>query len=405
MATSATLSQLLFIACTPVLTRLYSPDDFGVLAVFVSILGLVPVVASFRYDIAISLSVDRQESFHTLALCLFGSVLCTAAVVAVFGSGLLANTEFVQLQPYWWLVAVGTLAVGVFSALNAWVGYAQQFELVARVKVKQAVSSVAAQIGLGLLTVGPLGLLVGYVISQFYGATSFALAVWRARPQWFTARDVWAAACKYRRFFFFAFPAGIVNRLGIHIVPVLFGYFYSLPTAGFFLLAQRLVALPTMVIGTSVAQVYTNRLAKDSLTGRTLLLPTYIKTVLVLLAAGLVPMGLLVALAPWLFGLVFGDEWRLAGEFCQILVPAFYAQFVVSPMIQTLNVLGYQMAQLIWDSIRLAAIVAAFVVASRLGHSEVAAVVAVSTTLCAMYILQFLLSVWAIRRHDKRIQV
>ena len=405
VTTSATLSQLLFIASTPLLTRLYAPEDFGVLAIFVSILGIVPVVATLRYDIAISLSADKQESFHTLTLCLVGSVACTALVAIVFGSGVLEGTEFAQLQPYWWLVSIGTLAVGVFTALNAWVGYEQQFGLVARVKLKQAFSSVVAQIILGLLTAGPLGLLVGYVISQFYGATSFAVAAMRARPERFSVRQVWAAAAKYRRFFYFSFPAGVVNRLGIHIVPVLFGYFYSLPTAGFFLLAQRLVALPMMVIGTSVAQVYTNRLAKDSLVGGTRLMPTYIKTVLLLLATGLVPMALLVAFAPWLFELVFGNEWRIAGEFCQVLVPAFYAQFVVAPMIQTLNVLGYQMTQLIWDILRLTAIVAVFVASPQLGYSDYTAVIAVSTTLCTMYVMQFLLSVWAIKRHDKRIQV
>lgn len=159
------------------------------------------------------------------------------------------------------------------------------------------------------------------------------------------------------------------------------------------------------MIGRSVAQVYTNRLAKDSLTGRTRLLPTYMKTILALLALGVVPMGALAAFSPWLFGLVFGDEWRQAGVFCQILTPAFYAQFVVSPMIQTLNVLGYQKAQLGWDCTRLFAIFAVFILSARYGLSQLSAVIAISATLCATYVLQFLLSVWAIRRFDQRVQV
>lgn len=406
VATSAIFSQGLLLACTPILTRLYTPADFGVLAVFVSILGVVPVVACFRYDIAISLSKDKQESFHTLALCLLGACLCTLAVGILFGSGVLAHSTsgLDQIQPYGWLVALGTLAVGVFTALNAWAGYAQKFSLIAKLKIKQAFSSVVVQIGLGLLTAGPMGLLIGYVISQSYGATSFAVEVRRQRPQKIRMRNVFAVASKYRQFFFFAFPAGVINRLGIHIVPVLFGHFYTIAAAGFFLLAQRLVALPTLVVGRSVAQVYTNRLAKDSLTRDTRLLPTYIKTVLTLLALGALPMGILAAFSPWLFDLVFGNEWRLAGIFCQILTPAFYAQFVVSPMIQTLNVLGHQKAQLLWDSTRLVAIVGVFIVSARYEHTHITAVVAISATLCATYALQFLLSLWALRRHDKHIQ-
>lgn len=407
VATSAVISQALLLACTPILTRLYTPTDFGILAVFVSVLGVIPVIACFRYDIAISLSEDRQESFHTLTLCLFGALCCTGMIGVLFASGVVneVDSSLAQIQRYGWLVTLGTLAVGVFTALNAWVGYAQKFSLVAKVKVKQALSSVIAQVGLGLLCAGPIGLLIGYVISQSYGATSFALEVRRARPRRFRVRDVWEAASKYRHFFFFAFPAGVVNRLGIHIIPVLIGIFYSIPIAGFYLLAQRLVALPTLVIGRSVAQVYTNKLARDSRTGTVRLLPVYLRTVLALLALGVMPMGALAASAPWLFQLIFGDQWRLAGVFCQILIPAFYAQFVISPMIQTLNVLGHQKAQLGWDLCRLVGIVAVFFVADFYGLTYHAGVASISATLFITYGFQFLLSVWAIRRHDNLIEV
>lgn len=396
----------MILASTPILTRLFTPTDFGILAVFISILGVVPVVANFRYDIAISLSKDKQESFHTLALCFLGTTLCTAAVAGVFISGVLntVDTEFSSLQPYGWIVAVGTFAVGVFTALNAWVGYAQKFDLVAKVKVRQAVSSIITQVGFGLLTTGPLGLLIGYVISQSYGATSFAAEVLRARPKGFGLRDIYAAAKKYRSFLLFAFPAGVVNRLGIHLIPVLIGAFYTITAAGFFLLAQRLVALPTLVIGRSVAQVYTNRLAKDSLRRDVRLLPTYLRTVLALSAAGVVPMAILLAFSPSLFQFIFGSEWRIAGVFCQLLVPAFYAQFVVSPMIQTLNVLGYQKTQLVWDCARLLLVISVFLIGDHYEYDQTGAVVAISASLTVAYVLQFLLSVWAIGRHDKNLK-
>ena len=405
VASSAVFSQGLLLAATPILTRLYTPSDFGILAVVVSVLGVVPVVACFRYDIAISLSRDKQESFHSLALCLLGACLCTIVVGVVFATGVLSSPSggLSQIQPFGWIVTLGTFAVGVFTALNAWAGYAQKFALIARLKIRQSIASVVAQIALGLLTTGPIGLLVGYIISQSYGATGFALEVRRSRPRRFGWREIFAVASRYRQFFFFAFPAGVINRLGIHVVPVLFGHFYSLTAAGFFLLAQRLVALATLVVGRSVAQVYTNRLAKDSLNRDTPLLPTYLKTSLALLGLGIVPMVLLAALGPWLFVQVFGSNWRQAGIFCQILTPAFYAQFVVSPMIQTLNVLGHQKAQLGWDCARLGAIIAVFVVCSRLDSSEIAAVAAISSTLCATYVLQSLLSIWAIRRYDRNI--
>ena len=407
VATSAIFSQGLMLACTPILTRLYTPADFGVLAVVVSILGVVPVVACFRYDIAISLSKDKEESFHSLALCLAGACLCTVVVGLVFLTGVLGHSDsgLGQMQPFGWIVTIGTFAVGVFTALNAWAGYAQKFALIARLKIRQAVASVIAQVVLGLLIAGPLGLLIGYIISQSYGATGFALEVRRARPRRFAIKDVIAVASKYRHFFFFAFPAGVVNRLGIHIVPVLFGHFYSLAAAGFFLLAQRLVALPTLVIGRSVAQVYTNRLAKESLNSNTRLLPTYLKTLLALLGIGILPMVFLAVFAPWLFVRVFGGDWRQAGVYCQILTPAFYAQFVVSPMIQTLNVLGYQKAQLAWDCIRLGAIVAVFYVSSIYGLAQVNAVIAISAVLCGTYVLQSMMSIWAIRRYDLKIGI
>ena len=402
VATAAVISQALLLAATPALTRLYTPADFGILAIFISILGLAPIVATFRYDIAISLSKDRQESFQTLTLCLFSTVFCAVAVAVLFASPLLSGTSLGEMRGYWWLIGVGTFAVGSFTALNAWAGYAQKFKVVARVKIRQALSSVVTQLLFGVLTVGPLGLLVGYVMSQSYGASAFILEIKRSQPKRFRITDLAVVARKYRHFFYFAFPAGVINRLGIHIIPVLVGSFYTISAAGFFLLAQRLVALPTLVVGRAVAQVYTNKLAKDSLADGVKLFPTYIRTVAALLAVGFIPMSLLAAFSPWLFEVIFGEDWRTAGVFCQLLVPAFYAQFAVAPMMQTLNVLGYQRLQLVWDTLRLGAIFAVFATSQFYKLSEQGAVGLVSATLFSAYILQFLLSVIAIKRRDER---
>jgi O-antigen/teichoic acid export membrane protein len=120
---------------------------------------------------------------------------------------------------------------------------------------------------------------------------------------------------------------------------VLVALLYGPALAGLFALSQRVVALPVRLFSDSASQVFLGEIATAD---RDRLVRLFKKTTLLFLAIGLLGMLPLLLAGPWLFALIFGEEWRQAGVIVQILVPLHLARFVVRPVSQTLNVLQRQ---------------------------------------------------------------
>ena len=172
LASGTAAGQLLLVLALPALTRLYSPADYGALAVYSSTLTVLLVLASLRFEVAIPLPEDDQVAGSLLGLSLLalGAVtLLVSLFVWLAGDALVALTKVPVLRPYLWLLPVGLAGAGAFQALSYWAIRRRSFGRIARAKVTQGVGQVAAQIGLGLLGAGAPGLLVGDVIGRVAG--------------------------------------------------------------------------------------------------------------------------------------------------------------------------------------------------------------------------------------------
>ena len=169
LAGGTALGQAITVLASPILTRLYAPEDFGVLAVYSSILGILSVIASWRYELAIPLPEQDEDAVNLVALSL-GIVVLMSMVVGL-GAWLLGE-HVVQwlnapgLQPYLWLLPVGTLLVGSYQIFNYWAVRKQAFGAIARTKLYQGLGAALTQVASGFLKSGPLGLIVGQIVGQ-----------------------------------------------------------------------------------------------------------------------------------------------------------------------------------------------------------------------------------------------
>ena len=325
-------AQLLAVLAAPLLTRLFTPEDFGLLAVFAGMLALFSVVSSLRYELAIPLPQDDIEAANVVTLCML-VVVASALICGVFVALLatpVANALGVPLLTnYLWLLPLGVLVAGGYNALNYWAVRTKQFGTVARTRISQSLGMLAVQVATYKL--GGLALLIGQVAGQGAGTLSLVRAAW-ASPAFrqVTWQGVWQVAVRYKRFPIFSTWEGLSNSAGVQLPPLLFAALFSPAAAGLYTLANRVLSLPMSLVGNAIGQVFFANAANAHREGK--LGPLVAQLHGKLAHIGLPPALLLMLLGPDLFALIFGETWRQAGEFARWMAPWLYLVFVSSPL-------------------------------------------------------------------------
>jgi lipopolysaccharide exporter len=345
LASGTAVAQVLVALAVPVLARLYTPAEYGVLAVYSSTLTVLVVLASFRYELAIPLPKEGSAAASLLALTLgilLATSLAVAALVWAAGDEFVAAVNVPALRPYLWLFPAGFVAAGAYQALSYWAIRNREFRRLARTRLSQGGGQVATQIALGIGGAGALGLIIGDLIGRVAGVGGLALAAWRTRPAARpTAASVLAVASRYRRFPLLTTWAGLFNIGSLQLPSIVFSAAFGAAAAGLYALSYKMLVLPTMLVAQAVGQVFLSRAASLVAEPERLRRLTE-RTAIGLFAAGL-PAFLAVALTgPRLFAVVMGREWEEAGRYAQVLAPWFALWLVSNPLSGLLSVREWQ---------------------------------------------------------------
>jgi O-antigen/teichoic acid export membrane protein len=346
LAGGTAAAQIITLVALPLLTRLYSPSDFKLLAVYLSLVAIAVAVACLRFEIAIPIPKHDSEAAQLLGLSLVSAAAMGAAwAVAVFFAGeqiaRLAGAP--GLVDYLWLLPLGIWLAGSYAALQYWSNRKRRHAEVARTRVTQAVVGVGTQLGLGIAGVVPFGLLFGHMLYGGAGAAGLALSAWRAERR-ALKRISWprmaAAFGRYRRFPLYSTFEALANSSAVQLPPLLIAALVAGPEAGFLLLATRVMAAPLQLVGAAVGQVYLSRAPEAWRDGALRTMSLRVVSGIGRCAVPCVAIGGLSA--PFLFPLFFGDEWQRAGEIALWITPWVALQFLASPVSMSLHVTGRQ---------------------------------------------------------------
>ncbi len=355
-------AQILLLLAAPVLTRLYSPGNFGLLAVFASMLSILGVVASLRYELAIPIVEDDSTALHVVALCLVITIFMsslTAVLILVAGEGLVSALNVSQLADYLWLLPIGVLVTGTYQTFNYWAIREKAFARISRTKITQSVASLLVQ--LSCYKFGPLGLLAGYIVGQFAGVGRLAKSTFANSHLRNTSfSNIKLAGIRYKRFPQFATWSGLVNTSGHQFAPLLLAAFFGVGIAGWYVLANRIVAMPATLIGGAVGNVFFAHAAEAKRENKLASLVEGVQSKL--LALGLPVTIILYLVGPDVFSWVFGTEWRIAGEFARWLVFSSFAGFLISSLSMIFVVLERQKLGLVLQIALFASRIASLVI-------------------------------------------
>lgn len=375
-------AQALMVLVLPVLTRLYSPHDFSVLAVYASLLGIISVAACLRLDIAIPMPETDGDAANLLVLALG---FCLLVSIAVALPVLLAPTAVTTLlhqpglQPYLWLLPIGVLLTGSYSALQYWATRKKIFGVIAKTRMSQAIGGAGAQLGMGWLGFAPSGLLVGQAITSGAGVVGLGarvLTVDRAALHEVSPPNMRRLFRQYDRFPKYSTFEALANTGGIQLPVIMIAALAVGAEAGFLMLAMRVIQVPMNLIGNAISQVYLAHAPEEYRAGT---LGTFTANILGgLMKTGVGPLLFAALVAPQAFVLIFGEKWQRAGVLVAWMTPWFIAQLMSSPVSMVMHVRNKQRGMMLLTIAGLCLRVGAIGAAAMLLPSHLSELYAVS---------------------------
>ena len=400
------VSRMLVLIATMLLTRIYTPGDFGILAVYASIVNIAVVVSSLRFEFAIPLPEHDDIAANLMGVSfvvLSGWTALVALGTLVVNEPILAAIGQPDLATCLWIFPVGIFLSGAFNILTYWAVRKKAFTQIARTNVAQGLGMTLSQLILGLLSAGPLGLLIGQIIGTSSGILTFAKLA-RNHLEQISVQKMRVTVRIYHQFPLFSSPAALFNAAVLNMPALFLSAMYGFATAGFYMLAQKAIGIPMTLIGTAVSRVYLSEAPKLLRENPSKLQRLFLALSLRLLLSAIMPSLVLVAGGPWFFSLTFGAEWKTAGSFAQILSATFVSQFVTSPLSHTLIITGKQTWQLCWDVGRFLALFLGFCSAYAGSWSPSESLLVYSAIMFAAYALLFVMSNLSIQRPTARLK-
>jgi lipopolysaccharide exporter len=333
-----TFAQVLGILVTPILTRLYGPEAFGLLAIFTAITGIVGIIACMRYEFSIVLPESDSEGANLLGLSLIITGLVSLSTIPVFWFGQGYIIQWLNaplLGNYLWLVTIAVFVGGAFAALNYWNSRTKQFRRLSAARVTQSFATAGTQVGAGASGFATGGSLIGaYVIGHSVSTAILGGQIWRDDSRLLRQSIHWRGMLsglkRYRRFPLYDTSSAMMNSISWQLPVFLLSAFFSPIIVGFYALGFRILQLPMFFIGGSLAQVFFRQAAEAKQAGTLGVLVENISHILVSL--GIFPILAITIIGRDLFMVVFGSVWAEAGVYSQILSIWAFVWFISSPI-------------------------------------------------------------------------
>ncbi|KXG81457.1 lipopolysaccharide biosynthesis protein [Pseudomonas mosselii] len=402
LMTGTGLAQALPIALAPILTRLYTPEDFGIFALYGSICAMLTVLVTGKYDLAIVVPKYENEAVNLVALALLLSLsisLLLMALLVISDNAIVTLLGHPAIGPWLYLVPCATFILGCYYALNFWANRHGYYKNMAVSRVVQSGCAGVVQLMAGLARFGLAGLIVGQLLGQFVSVLFFFVSYrqeGRGKLRRVNFIRILCVARKYKSYPKFMVPGQVMN-VGANELPLLLlTVLYGPSVAGLYSLAQRVMTAPLSLFANAIGDVYRQRAAEEFV-ARGECLGIFLFSFKRLFFYAFLPMVPILLFGPDIFAFVFGETWRGAGEIAAVVAVLMFFQTLSLPLSNTLLLRGWLMLDSIWQLLRVLSVVAVFYISYSLGGSYKLAIVAYVCVVSFFYMVHSFLQYKAAR--------
>lgn len=341
------LAQAIPVALSPMLSRIYTPEEFGVFAIFSSIASALAVVATFRYELAIMLPEKSVSAANLLRLSFLITLLLSTFLfffILLFNRLIPIWLSTPELDSVQFLLPLFLLFAGCAQALNYWLSRQKKYRQLAAGKVGQTATNGMVSIALGTWGYTTWGLMLGTIAGQFMAFLIFLVASIKKIvlfERFISRKHIIENLRAYKNFMMVNTPHALLGVMQDVLVIFLLNHYFSKTTLGAYAFAFRILKVPAAFIGAAVFQVYFQK--ASTLKADAGKLQELTKSVYIQMSLVGVPVFTLIALfAPSLFSWIFGSQWHEAGTIAQLLSPWLLLNFIFSPAAAITIVLNKQ---------------------------------------------------------------
>lgn len=377
-------AQAITMALSPIITRLYGPEAFGLLGTFMATLGVVTPIAALAYPIAIVLpkSDDDAKGLAKLSFRIALVIALAFSLILLIAGNQIATVLGMQaIAGFMLLIPLAMFFSALQQIMQQWLIRKKQFKVTARIAVSQSLIINSSKIGVGwfwpigsaLIILATLGNML-YAVQLWFGAKKWADNDGRIDSPAVSEVDLKTLAYKHRDFPYYRAPQVFINALSQSLPVLMLASFFGPASAGFYAIGRTVLGVPSTLLGKAVADVFYPKIAEAANRNENLHKPIF-KATLALAGVGIIPYGTVFLFGPWLFAFVFGEEWLIAGEYARWLAAWSYFGFMNRPSVAALAVLNLQGFFLVYEIVSLILRAASLYVGFAILNNDLQAVI------------------------------
>jgi O-antigen/teichoic acid export membrane protein len=344
--TGSLLSQIITLGLSPILTRIYKPEDFSSLALYLSVVSILTVMSTFKYDKAIILPSNDNHALGLVALS--STIALLTSLIYFIGFMVISyNIDFfdglVGIQEWLIYVPITICSRALYTILNTWFNRQKRYVTLSKNRVFTSASNNLLKIVFQVIgNMGALGLILSEVISQWFSFYLFGRVFWKSNIKKLVIlrrSDFVFLAKKYVAFPLWSMPADFVGIFSRELPVLMLSIYFGGTSVGLYMLALRTIDAPFTLLSSSILEIFKQE-ATDEYNVHGNCKMVFVNTLKKLIVISILPFLLLFFSAPVLFEWIYGSDWLESGRYAQILSVMYFFKFISSPLSYVFYIVG-----------------------------------------------------------------
>jgi O-antigen/teichoic acid export membrane protein len=320
LMSGTTIAQAIPIVISPILTRIYTPEDFGIFGLYIAIVSVLSASTTGKYELAIMLPKRDKDALNIASFSIIMTLMVSllfAFIVYIYNTDISSLLHNPNISLWLYFLPISLFLSGIYQILFFWNNRKKEYKLLANSTILQSSS-----IGITNLALSLLHFLNGLILGNVLGQIITNILFWKKSFQKnnysypISKLRMLANIRKYYNFPLYSMPMSILNSMSSNIIIYSLSIFFNPLLLGYYYLSQRVLNTPLTIISSSLSSFFFQSVAhlerKKHLYLKTFTYSLLVNTALV------TPLFLFGA---EIFSFIFGSQWQRAGEIAQILSP------------------------------------------------------------------------------------
>ena len=408
MGLGTVLAQMINIVVQPILTRVFPAETLGIYTYLISLATMIIPVASLKLDMLIVSEPNEKEAQYITDACIIINILISLiyAIVIIVGYQVSDNNIFNKYGIIIYVVPVLVFTNGLRFLFISYLNRYKEYKTISIIAIIREAIRAVIQVGAGFLSLGVFSLSMGYAVSPLFGLNIQMrnyLKELKERPRINLKKFKEIVLVKGKRQILFLVPAQFINSFSASLVTISITALFSAKILGYYSAGVRILDIPIVFITSNVSKVCYQRIS-ENVANKKPVLRTLMSVIIVLSVVSIMGFGTLYVIAPRLSEIVFGQGYRVAGEYIRCLCVMYAVRLVATSFAGVYTVFKKQNFELILNILLIVSAGVSYVVCSMFNFEVTTYLKFMNTGYTIVYLLMLLGYIVMCKNYDKKIR-